>query len=271
MVGRPAIVAVILLMLGCTSRVPSAPTPGATSWLGDLDGSSLVLQMRRETGAPLQGMTYWPTPDFSLYASGEAIYTTAFAPWTTSLSHASLTDEQVLALLADALGPGGLSTARATYDDVSFESTTYFYVFDGDRPRDIAVTGLGFNDAEAPSSADRAKFNLLADRLSNFDNDVAKGKAQGLGDYQPAQYRVWLWAPHEGASVNAPWPWSDLTIDDFQTLPNTLGPSRLVSPAQAQAVLDLGIDFNLVVTAADDREYQVTIQPMLPLDYHITP
>lgn len=271
MVGRLAFVAVTLLMLGCTGRVAATPTPEATSWLDGLGDESLVLQMRRETGAPLQGKTYWPTPDFSLYASGEAVYTTAFAPWTTTLSHASLTDEQVLALVADALGPGGLSTARATYDDVSFESTTYLWVFDGDRPREIAVTGLGFNDAEAPSSVDRAKFNWLADRLANFENDVAAGKAQGLGEYKPADYRVWLSEPDQGATASAPWPWSDISIDDFQRLPNTLGPSRLVSPAQAQGVLDLGIDFNLVVRASDGNDYQVTIVPMLPLDYHITP
>jgi hypothetical protein len=271
MVGRLVIAAATLLMLGCSSPVPPTPSPQTTSWLDGLGDDSLVLQMRRETGAPLQGMTYWPVPDFTLYASGEAIYTTAFAPWTTSLSHASLTDEQVLSLVADALGQGGLSTARATYDDVSFESTTYFFVFDGDRVREITVTGLGFNDAEAASSVDRAKFNWLADRLANFENDVAAGKAHGLGDYQPAQYRVWLFEPNERTSANAPWPWPDLTIDDFQTLQNTLGPSRLMSPAQAQAVLDLGIEFNLVVPASDGHDYQVTVVPMLPLDYHITP
>jgi hypothetical protein len=231
-----------------------------------------MLQMWRTEGAPLQGVTYWPVPEFSLYDDGQAIYSLGGASWNESLLHARLSPQQLTALLADAYGAGGLSTSRTSYDDVLFEASTYFFYFDGtDRPKEITVLGLGHGDAEAPSAADRAKFLWLVDRLADFDSDITAGKAEGLGDYQPAQYRVWLSEPYEGMPANAPWPWQDLTIDDFQTLPNTLGPSRLVSPAQAQALLDLGIDANLVVRASDGNDYQVTIRPMLPWDYRTIP
>jgi hypothetical protein len=228
--------------------------------------------MTRTAGAPLQGVTYWPVVDFSLYDDGHAIYTIAGAPWTQALRHARLSPEQVDALMADAAGPGGLSTDRYTYDDVLVEAYTYFHYLDGiGPPKWITVQGLGFNDPDAPSAGDRAKFLWLAERLGNFDNDVSAGKAQGLGEFHPADYRVWLLEPYEGMSANAEWPWPDLTIGDFQRLPNTDGPSRLVTYDQGQRVIDLAVETNLVVLAADGSEYQITIQPMLPLDYRAIP
>ena len=228
--------------------------------------------MTRTAGAPLQGVTYWPVVDFSLYDDGHAIYTVAGAPWTQGLRHAQLSQEQIDALMADAAGPGGLSTNLYTYDDVLVEAYTYFYYREGiSPPKWITIQGLGHGDADAPTAADRAKFLWLADRLSNFDYDVSAGKAQGLGEYRPTDYRVWLSEPYEGTSANAEWPWTDLTINNFRTLFNTDGPSGRVSYEQGQRVIDLGIETNLVVLASDGNEYQITIQPMLPVDYLVTP
>jgi hypothetical protein len=45
----------------------------------------------------------------------------------------------------------------------------------------------------------------------------------------------------------------------------------LVTYAQGQRVIDLAVETNLVVVASDGNEYQITIQPMLPHDYHAIP
>ena len=244
MAARLGVAALAFALLGCAAPVPTptqpanavptiAATPTTTAtptlspWPSDHEVSAnLVLQMWHTEGAPLQGQTFWLIPEFSLYDDGQAIYMTPGVPWNESLLHARLTREQLDALIADALGPGGLSTNWSEYNDVGIESTHDFFVWDGQHAHNVTVQGLGKGDSDAPSAAERVKFKWLADRLSNFDNDVRAGKAQALGDYLPAGYRVWLAPPYDGTSVNGEWPWPELTMDDFPILPMTVWPSR---------------------------------------------
>jgi hypothetical protein len=62
---------------------------------------------------------------------------------------------------------------------------------------------------------------------------------------------------------STPWPWSDLEPSDFRVR-SDFGLERVVTRAQAFAVLDLGIDQDLVATGPDGKNYLIRIRPLLP-------
>ena len=140
-------------------------------------------------------------PYFSLYGDGTVLYRPASAPWPEQkpgepmrfppLQVATMTEDQVQALLRDALGAGGLGVARERYENnqVADAPTAVFTVNADGRQRRVSVYALGMAiDDPANPNPDAAILGAMAafaERLRNFDQEVAKGNGDRRGALLP--------------------------------------------------------------------------------------
>jgi len=273
MVGRRRVALIALLLLssvalGCVDVTSATPTPVQVHphATGERD---LLLRMSIVGGLPWPAKTLEDPPVFSLFGSGLVIHETtsraADGSLSSELRRAQLSDAQVDALLADALGPGGLASAQERYVDVDVYDavTTRFEVHAGEADKIVNVYALGLVDETAPSRVERAMFHSLASRLGAFNADVEAGKATDLGGYEPAAYRVTLAAPTSPDSTTFDWPWADLAPFDFA--PDGDGNLVLdVAADQGKAVLELNVLHDLNVQAPNGVVYMIRIQPLMP-------
>ena len=209
-------------------------------------------------------------PEFTLYADGRAIYAVKFRARdelrpSFELHLAQLSNEQLNALVADALGPGGLRDARAEYDirGVIHREWNYFDVHAEGIDKEVRVFGLDYEPA--PDAAERAKFAGLAARLLNVPAEVDAGRAAYGGRFQPTAYDAFLnpGGPADHLPVSADWPWPDLEPVDFGREPDGTIVRRLTQ-LQGEAVIDLGIDEYVIAEAPDGETYSIRIRPLLP-------
>lgn len=229
----------------------------------------VVLRMS-EFSMPYPGMTLLTPPVFTLYGDGRAIYNMSREPYASGtrldLRHAQLTDAQVDALLAAALGPGGLADARAEYKFTETTDMTYtwFEIHAGGLDKRLSAYALGYvgPDAIPDRDAHRA-LGALAARLRNFGNDVTASRATDAGVFEPGAYEATLSVPSRGVEPTADWPWQDLTPSDFGRAPdgNLVG---TVSASHADAVLDARLALGFVATGADGVDYVFRLRPLLP-------
>jgi hypothetical protein len=271
MVGRLAIAAATLLMLGCSS--PVAPMPSATA------APTPSLPAGHPTGERdlVLGLTVygWPWPvtvgrpaEFSLYGDGRAIFLAnrhALPGALPVLKQARLSGDQIEELLGFALHEGGLAAARDRYEVPSLvdHDWTVFEIDAFSARKEVWVYALG--EADAPDAADRVMFERLAERLGGVANDVAAGDYEDLGIYRPEGYSASLseLRPNSDLHATAEWPWSDLDLTDFDAAPDgTL--ILAITAAQGQTIIDLGITENLVVEDEAGHRYVVRIRPQLP-------
>lgn len=279
MVGRWCSALLAMLMLGCGGPLPTAtptpvptpppatatPTPGPSSPIHATGNRDVVLRMWL-----YNGLAYPPTverpPEFTLYGDGHVVYTILGGYPSFEMHHAQLGANQVDSLLSDALGPGGLATARPRYEDVAITDLTWtnFEIHAGGTHKTVAVYALGDMNDDVPIAAARAGFKLLANRLGNFAAEVAAGDALDLGAYQPAAYAATLHRSPRDLESNAEWPWPDLAPDSLGR-PQVGDEVRgVLTFEQGQAVIDLGITQSLVAIAPDGFPYLIQIRPMLP-------
>jgi hypothetical protein len=268
MARRWSVALLAVFLSGCVGLIGSTPTPVVVHphATGQHD---LLLRMSIGGGLPWPGKTVDDPPRFSLFGDGLAIYqvNTRSADGTprSELRAARLDQNQVDALIADALGAGGLLAAELSYRDVDVYDavTTRFEFHAGGVDKTVGVYALGLQDFLAPSRDERAAFSSLAHRLGDFGADVTAGKATDLGTYQPQAYRVTLKEPYATDTTVRAWPWPDLSAADFD--PDADGNLvRIVTADQAQAILGLGVTSDLVVRGPDGHTYLIGIAVALP-------
>ena len=211
------------------------------------DGS-VIVRNPRETPFPLVGSVAVGRPFLSVF----------------------LTEDQIQALLADALDRGGLRVARADYsaNQVMDLPTAVFTINAGGISKQVAITGLGMDIGSTPDDAALAAFLALSTRLENFDNSDYNGTAS----WSSSRYRGSLLEGQAGAPDAMPWPWTTIAPADFVVDPDPNGfplPARALSQAEVQAMrltfpYDGGFQGLPLIGPGDGRIYSLSLRPLLP-------
>jgi len=263
--GLAAFVLVAFVVGGCVD-VTSGPSPTPVAHAtGERD---VVLRMSFGGGLPYPGLTFKDPPAYTLYGNGHLIYAgerSTNSSGERQLMQAQMSDDQVDALLSYALGPAGLADARERYADAPIydASSTFFEVHAAGVDKRVAVYALGYPIPNVPDAAARTALDRLANQLGSAGSKAQAGEFIDLGQYEPEAYEMTLAKPYSSTQPTASWPWPELQPTDFT--PDANGNRvRVVTADQGQAVLDLGINHDLVVTGPDGVAYLVRIRPLLP-------
>ena len=274
-----------LVATGCSGggAAPPSPSPTPPSISHPAGATNLVLRVERGGGlVPIEFLAS-QAPSFSLFGNGVVVFQrpvgagggadagglTHGVPWRT----ATLDEGRIQELLAFALGPGGLGSARATYPAVGVMDApdTIFTIHAGAIDKVVVVNALGLDPQVGADAAARASFQRLADRLFDFEATTPISTAA----FVPALYRATLTdrdAPSAGTA--RPWPWPAIGPSDFTSAAaDGSGGARLshrTFRASEVAVLGLtGIEggiqgLALVGPAPDTRTYALALRPLLP-------
>ena len=165
-------------------------------------------------------------PEFTLYGDGTVVYrdpaTSYIEPSPSdgvarrqAFQTAKLSEAQVQAILADAIGPGGLGTAEELYTPccIADAPSTTFTLRTTDLDKTVTVGALGFDSPnQGADAAARAAFQALAKRLVAPDLGTVTPAT-----YVPAAYRGILYDAVD-ISPSAPstaWPWTTFGPDGF--------------------------------------------------------
>lgn len=295
------LVAPIALLLACAGGGPSlsptatpAPTTtaGSTTTAGptpptatpspeashiDHPGGATDVVLRMQAGGGLVPPGYFATeaPIFTLYGDGTAIYRPAADPSGNGLPpflKATLSADQMDALLSAALTEGHLASARAFYTvgGVYDAGTTTFTIQAGGVTKVVAVYALGITTGLLDrDAADYQAFLELSSRLGNFATEIAAGHATSAGTYEPPRYRAVL-LRQEGAGTPKAWPWPDLTLDDFVLDPDR-GSWRVAAITADQAarlatIPSGGVQGVLIASPDGTQQFSLSLRPLLPGD-----
>ena len=263
------------------SSVPSAAPSPSVAPVGAIDhqtGASDVL-LRYDVGGGLMmpGFSATQTPIFTLYGDGTVVFRnqTAEPPPAigsvmpmSPLRTAKLSEDQVQALLEEALGKAGLGIARESYDNpmIADAGTTTFDVHAGGVDKTVSITALGADTPGVPDGIARANFQQLAEHLADFDN----GGAVTTDVYTPAAYRAIL-MDGTGQVGAVAWPWTTIKPADFSfpADPNAfqLG-TKAVSPADVGALrlgaVPGGFQGMVLTGPSDGKVYALSLRPLLP-------
>jgi len=265
-----------------------APSPAQTGPIAHPMGrADLVLRFDEGGGFVMPTFAMIQLPYFSLYGDGTVIYRPASAPWPEqlpgeplrfpALQVATMTEEQVQGLLRDALGDGGLGVARERYENnlVADAPTAVFTVNADGRQRRVSIYALGFAlDDPANPNPDAAILRAmaaLAERLRNFDQEIARGGATGAGLYAPACFRASILEGGPGGDgLPRPWPWPTFGPDGFTAVDQGTGFGFLSRAISGLEVSLLGLKSpeggvsGITLRAPDGTLYGLGIRPLLP-------
>lgn len=254
------------------TAVPSS-IPGVIGKIDHPTGATdVVLSMESGGGFVRYGFFVTQAPSFVLYGDNTVIFRpgtdstgTGFPPFIK----ATLSPEQVDALLTFAMGPGYLADAREHYQDmqISDAPTTVFRIHAGGLDKSVSVYALGMQDPSGPDSADIKALGGLGDLLSSFETQVERGQVLSAELYQPALYRAALMDSSADQAGVIAWPWADVTLDAFQPDPNN--PSFRIgslTPEQVAliATVPSGGSSGIEVQGPDGRPYTLALRPLLP-------
>ena len=280
-----------LLVVACgggaaaTSQPSNAPSPTASPSGGGFgaiehaSGPTDVL-LRFEQGGGFVPPTFLATqaPIFTLYGDGTVVFRNPMLdplPAVGSVSPdrpfrlARLTEEQIQAVLEDALGKGGLGTARTEYTDAQIADapTATFTINAGGINKKVSVYALGLEAPDSPDAPARTAFQGLADRLQDFD----QGGTFATSEYAPDHYRGILMDGGPGAPDAKPWPWPDVKPADFAPNPDPNAfqlPARTLSVAEVEALgispYRGGFQGLTLVGPSDGKAYSFSLRPLLP-------
>jgi hypothetical protein len=314
--GLPHVVVLFALVLAACGSAPAnvpseltGPPPIATtattSRIDHPTGATDVVLQMEDVGGQLDPIyfTAGPAPTFTLYGDGRVVFQQlldesapademGFAltvPWRTG----QLDTAEVEELLMFALGPGGLATARESYQvgelDLCCDVVdTIFTVNAAGLKKTVTVSALSLDPFDAPDGPAWARFQKLAARLRDFD---AHGTLPS-DPYVPQAYRGVMLPHFTDDRQPIAWPWPAIVPADFkpgadagslaEILPHrTLSPTefaafdlemrphRTLSPAEV-AALGLG-DLSggtgirgVLLKGPDGKGYSLVIRPLLP-------
>ena len=262
------------------------PSVGPSAPVGEIDhptgARTVILRLDEGGGFVAPSFLVTEAPAFSLYGDGTVI----FRDPTTPLAAASdeiirsipfqavrLTEDEVQALLAFALGPGGLGIARTQYQlPVADAPTTTFSVAAGGVVKSVSVNGLGLGpEGGADAAVLQALANLRA-RLMSFGTSV-----RGETPWKPDRYRGILMEAVGGGDQpgsRIAWPWAGIRPSDFAQPADPNGsnwPTQVLSSADVAALgLDgleggaQGILLERPAGVPSGMPYELALRPLLP-------
>lgn len=289
----PAVSALALVIGACSgggtippsaSTEPSGspgPSPTTNGMVVDHATGTTDVVLRMETGGGFVPIGFAATqaPSFSLYGDGTLIARDDAAPWPdpgpdglmtlVPFFKTQLSEADVQALLAYALGEGGLGIARAKYDagGVADAPSTWFTVRAGGLDKTVDIYALGIDAQDGADAQARRAFAALADRLRAIAADMPATTEPYLAE----RWRgVLLEAGMGGASAPVAWPWPDLNPADFtQAEPGGVQFANRVLSAAEVAALGIGDPGggvqNIALLAPDGQTgYTLALRPLLP-------
>jgi hypothetical protein len=237
----------------------------------DPDSTRVVLRMSVGGGFVPLSVALLEMPTFTLYADGSAIFRpstggTFDAP--AALVRAELNDEQVAALLAFAIGPGGLGDAAERYDNmfVSDAPTTVFTIDTPELTKGVSVYALGIEQpGGSPDAEILARLESLATTLGAFEQQVDAGNVESAALYEPLSYLATFTPDFEGNTATpTPWPFADVSVPAFPAdgswVTLVLTPDQV---AQVTTVPSGGVG-DLYYEDASGQRFHVAIRPLLP-------
>lgn len=259
---------------GTTPGPTTAPTPSATSVIGaiqHLTGATDVL-LRIETSggfAPVE-LVATSTPDFTLYGDGTVVWRDPMAPPLDPVGNVSrlsplltvrLGEEGIQALLADAIGPGGLGAAGGPYvaDGADMTTTTFTITADG-QTKSVSVTGLS-PDLHPKATAIVAALSKLAERLQGFAAAIS-----GEAPYAPATFRGVMMPIDQPFGPVVAWPWSGIKPADFAGDANGFFLRRILARSDIEELGIPGVDggFQGLTLQSGEKLYSFALRPLLP-------
>jgi hypothetical protein len=266
------------------SAAPSAPaaspSPSAAS-VGAIDHATkptdVLLRYDVGGGLMMPGSSATQTPIFTLYGDGTVVFrnqasepppaigsVTPMSPLRT----ARLSEDQIQAVLEEALGQGGLGIAHESYENpmVADAGTTTFDVHAGGVDKTVSVVALGMDTPGVPDAIARAAFQHLAEHLADFD----AGGTVTTDVYVPADYRAIL-MDGTGQVGAVPWPWKSIKPADF-AFPADPNVFQLATKAISAADVDAlglgpvqgGFQGMVLNGPADGKVYALSLRPLLP-------
>jgi len=262
------------------SGPPDASPSSASVGIGHATGATdVILRAEQAGGFTAPAFQITRVPEFTLYGDGTVVYQLASDPNVEApagpprLARATLSAEQMDALLAFAINAGGLGSAKAQYINplVADAPDTIFTIATDDVTKTVSAQALGFADdpnnpnASNPDAAAIQALAALYATLVPFADQVARGNATDAGLYEPTAYRATLQEGQpQGETID--WPWSDVTLDDFVSSPDSSFRVATLTPDQAKALSPTpeGGLFSVAVMGPDRVPYEISLRPLLP-------
>lgn len=262
------------------SGSPESGPSSAPAGIGHATGATdVILRAEQAGGFTAPAFQITRVPEFTLYGDGTVVYQLPADPNVEApigpprLARATLTGEQIDALLAFAINAGGLGSAKAQYINplVADAPDTIFTIATDDVTKTVSAQALGFADdpnnpgATNPDAAAIKALKALYDTLVPFGDQVARGNATDAGLYEPTAYRATIQEGQpQGETVD--WPWTDLTLDDFVANPDSSFRVATLTADQARALSPTpeGGLFTVAVMGPDRVPYEISLRPLLP-------
>jgi hypothetical protein len=261
------------------SQTPTGtPTPAIDHPTG---ATAVILRMSTGGGFLAPGALLTEIPEFSLYGDGTVIFRDPAKSYVEParpdgiglrlpFQTAHLSEPQVQAILADAIGPGGLGTAREDYPPccVADAPSTTFTLNAGGLEKVVTVGALGFDEPQSsPDDTARAAFAALAQGLVAPDLGGVT-----VTNFLPSAYRGILaeGQPDPSATVAPrPWPWTSFGPADFRPSgPDGLAvPTRSLTTADVAALKLEGVEggaSSIALRTANGKVYLLALRPLLP-------
>jgi hypothetical protein len=264
---------------GASISPQASPADGAGS-VGHATGDTdVVLRAELAGGFTPPSFQLTRVPEFTLYGDGTVLYQLAFDPNDPApigpprLAMATLDAEQMDALLAFAINAGGLGAAKAQYINplVADAPDTIFTIATDEVAKVVSAQALGFAEdpnnpgASNPDASALKTLKALYDTLVPFGDQVARGNATDAGLYAPTAYRATLQEGQaQGEMID--WPWTDVTLDDFVSNPDSSFRVATLTSDQAAALSATpeGGLFSVAVMGPDRVPYQISLRLLLP-------
>ncbi|MDQ6794298.1 MAG: hypothetical protein M3067_05695 [Chloroflexota bacterium] len=286
----PLLVCLTLLVAGCAASVgPSSspvgsasPPPSVAPTITGIDhptgATDVVLRVEEGGGFIRPDFLLTQGPIFTLYGDGTVIFrdNRAAPPQSNDgIGHAlpyrtaRLTEQQLQALLDQAINGGTLGIARANYNPgtIADAPTTTFTLKAGGLNKTVSAVALGIDVKPGPDTLTLTALAKLADRLRQFD----QGGTFATDVYKPSRYRGSLW--DSGFVPGTPpkaWPWPNIKPADFTAPadPNALTFPRRTLTADEAAQLAIA-DFEgglqqVFLKGPDGKAYSFALRPLLP-------
>jgi hypothetical protein len=254
------------------SAPPSVPAGGIAH---PTDPGTVILQY--EVGGGFVPMEFFITqaPQFSLYGDGTVVWRPAedmgrriaVPGGLPRFVQGKMNEDAVQALLGFALGQGRLAGAREVYnqDGCADCPTTFFRISADGMTKEVTIHALS-DLAEGPEAIDRAGFWMLADTLTNFDEQARNGIAGDVALYDPSHYRVVLSQAQPEMGEFGEWPWADLTIEDFASADADWQRRAVLFRDQVALLTEVpsGGIASIMVEDPDGGLWTVGVRPLLP-------
>jgi len=281
--ARPLAASLFLLVAAACSPAAAGPTSGPSTGPTPEPTPTAVAGIEHPTGArdivlrvgssggfvPVEFLAT-SAPSFTLYGDGTVVFRDdqALPPdavgsvmRSVPFQAIKLDEEGIQALLAYALGPGGIGVAVGPYMGgmADVPSTVFTLNADG-RQKQVSVTGLSADMHPNDAVIITALANL-AEKLRTFGANIA-----GEAVYEPAAYRGVLSKVDQANGAVVDWPWTDVKPADFTAGGNEFLLTDTLTPAQIAALNIPQVEGGMLGLnlQKDNQLYSLAVRPLLP-------